>query len=266
MKKSITALLILTLLVLAPIWTVSASAEGSSGASEKSDKEVNNSLTVHFFVQINGVDTPLPGAEIGIYKAAELKYDSVGNAYYQLLPRFKSLTVIRDGRDVTFDGVAGTSADALVSKIESFNAPVEFKAVTNENGDARFEALSSGIYIVKELSATGLSDEYELFAPYFIAVPYGELGKNGYEWQYEVISDPKTVIKPKEKPSEPTSIPVEESSESSVSAPSEPTSDYPDSGEAAADRRIMISLIIMAMFGSALLMTILNGKKRGDDN
>ena len=221
MKKSITAMLLLLLFVLAPFGIITASAETKT--LPKENEELSNRLTIHFYVQINGVDTPLPGAEIGIYQAASLRFDEKGNACYELLSPFKSLAVIREGREVTFDGVTGTDADRLVEKIESFSAKPEQTAVTNENGDAGFYGLKDGIYVVKELSASGPSDEYELFAPYYIAVPYGTLGEHGYEWEQDVFSDPKTVIKPKE------SIP--ESSTPSEPPESQPTSSQPTSSQ-----------------------------------
>jgi len=258
MKKSIMILLVLALLVLAPFGTVSAAPQTNILSSETADTETENSLTVHFYVQIKGIDTPLPGAEIGIYKAAELKFDTRGNAYYQLMPEFQSLTVMKDGRDVTFEGISGTDADALVKKIEAFSAPSEMTAVTDRGGDARFSGLSSGIYIVKELRSSGLSDEYELFAPYFIAVPFGRLGEKGYEWQHEVISEPKTLIKPKEKPPESSnSIPVSDSSVPSVPHPS-----YPDSGETP---NSALRITVM-MLGALLLMLVLTGRKGKEEN
>lgn len=53
-------------------------------------KDTPKSLTVHFYVQKTGVDIPMSGAEIGIFRVAELNCNG-GSADYILLPQYESL-------------------------------------------------------------------------------------------------------------------------------------------------------------------------------
>lgn len=187
-----------------------------------------NSLTIHFYVQIQGVDTPLPGAEVGICRVADLKFDEHENAVYTLLPEFEALKKYDGTREVTFDGLSVSESIELAQKLAASNPETEKSAVTNTAGDARFDELEQGIYLVRELSAGDKSAEYELFEPYIISVPYYMSSAEPYGWMTDVISDPKTEVKKRPDPSKPESS---EPSKPESSEPSKPESSEPSKSE-----------------------------------
>ena len=81
------------------------------------EPENQNSLAIHFYVQIQGVDTPLPGAEVGICRVADLKFDEHENAVYTLLPEFEALKKYDGTREVTFDGLSVSESIELAQKL-----------------------------------------------------------------------------------------------------------------------------------------------------
>ena len=188
------------------------------------DTESRNSLRIHYYVQINGVNVSLPGAEIGICRVSDLEMDSRGIASYTLLPEYNELKKYRDGKDVTFDGLSVTESVELAGKLSEYDPDSEYISVTEQNGDAVFEIIPKGMYLVRELNAGGKSAEYELFDPYIISVPLYMFEIQPAEWINDVISEPKTEIKRKPESSEPieSSEPVESSKPSESSEPSEP--------------------------------------------
>ena len=74
------SLLTVMLFVVTGPFSVLALEENSVPDIENEKK----SLTVYFFVQLVGVDTPIEGAEVGIYRIADLK-TSFGSANYTVL-------------------------------------------------------------------------------------------------------------------------------------------------------------------------------------
>ena len=194
------------------------------------DDENRNSLTIFFYVQINGVDTPLPGAEVGICRVAELEIDENQHAAYTLLPEYEKLKKYEGSRDVTFDGLSVSESVELAQALAAYSPAVEQQAVTDQNGEAVFSDLEQGMYLVRELKAEGKSAEYELFEPYLISVPIYMAEAEPYGWLEDVLSEPKTVVKRIPEASQPsqtseiskTSEPLEPAESSKPTESSQP--------------------------------------------
>ena len=156
--------------------------------------ESEKNLTVHFYVQKTGVDVPIEGAEIGIYKVAQLSCEK-GSAKYTLLPEYSSVRKMENGEDVTFWGISGTESENLAKRLDKLITHPEKVNTTDRSGDCFFNGLEQGMYLVKELNAQGQAADYEYFSPYLISVPLAVKNKTGpNNWLYDVFSEPKTKI------------------------------------------------------------------------
>ena len=191
MKKYI--LSITTLFLICSIFlSIPTFADETNFMPDIDDSEKN--LTVHFYVQKTGVDVPIEGAEIGIYKAADLNCKK-GSAQYTLLPEYSSVRKMENGEDVTFCGVSGTESEQLANRIDKLIDKPEMVNTTDRFGKCSFNGLEQGMYLVKELNAHGSAADYEYFKPYLISVPLGVKNKTGSNsWLYDVFSEPKTMI------------------------------------------------------------------------
>lgn len=154
---------------------------------------VEKSLSIHFYVQNSGVDIPISGAEIGIYKVADLKCEN-GSANYYLLSQFESLRKIENGKDVTFDGLSGTESEKLAAEFSNLVTSTNYTGMTDTSGKCTVNNIPQGMYLVMELGAEGEASKYEFFSPYLVSVPLGVKGIDGIIWEYNVISEPKTKI------------------------------------------------------------------------
>ena len=161
-------------------------------------------LTVYFYVQKMGVDTPISGAEIAIYKIADLDVIG-GSANYTVVEQYQTLQKKEHGIDVTFNGLRGSDVTQVASDFNAIVKTADQTGVTNDQGICVFSNLEQGMYLVKEISATQDALKYEFFAPYIISVPLADTLGNENQWLYKVLSEPKTVVKEKEESSTPES-------------------------------------------------------------
>ena len=169
------------------------------------DNNKEKNLTVYFFVQKLGINKPIEGAEVGITKIADIEVKN-GNIVYKVVDKYAVL------KDIKFDGM---TVDESRNAAKEFNAIVEVEktGITNMSGKCMFNNLESGVYLVKQLAAEGKAEGYAKFEPYIILVPYAD----NYlpEWNYDILSEPKTVNII--EPSEPS---LESSEPSDISEPS----------------------------------------------
>ena len=171
--------------------TLAAFAQSSNKMPDIDDNELN--LTIHFYVQNIGVDVPISGAEVAIYKVAQLECHG-GSAEYALLPKYSQLRIYENGKDVTFDGMSVSAADAISKNLAELVEEPDFTGVTDSSGDCVFDNIPRGMYLVRELSAKGDAEKYELISPYIISVPLGVQDPDGNSWEYDILSQPKTKI------------------------------------------------------------------------
>ena len=70
----------------------------------------------------------------------------------------------------------------------------QHSGVTDAFGNYKFEDLTQGMYLVKELNAQAMAAQYEKFSQYIISVPPALKSPDGNSWKYDIISEPKTEI------------------------------------------------------------------------
>ena len=155
--------------------------------------DTEKSLTIHFYVQSTGVEVPIPGAEIAVYKVAELVCEK-GEVRYELLPDYDSLRNIENGKDVTFDGLSGTDSQKLAIDLEVYVNNPDAVGVTDITGNCLFENIPQGMYLVRELNADDKAADCKYFSSYLVSVPLPVTYESGNFWKYDVISEPKTVV------------------------------------------------------------------------
>lgn len=242
-------------------------------AIEDIDSERAKTLTVYMYAQINGVDNPIEGAEIGVTKIVDVAVVN-GDMSFKVTDNYADLV------DTEFRGISVSESVEIAGKFADKTANPEKVGVTAENGKYLFDIEDSGIYLVQELSASGEAAEYQLFDPYIILVPL--MAHEGDNWQYDVLSEPKTaIIGATSKPADPSnpdesskdsSEPSKDVSESSGSDDLQVTSadsDYsfvsePSDGVLTGDRRNTYTLCaVCLMFISAFIVTTI--AKKGVD-
>ena len=222
-KKTILMITALMLIIL-QIVTATAAETCVMPEIEQQDK----SLTVYCYIEKSGQDTPIEGAKIEIYKAADLNCEN-GSARYSLLPEYESLKKTRDGEDVTFEGLSGTESEKFSAELSKLVKNSYASAVTDSEGTAVFTSIPQGMYLVCETEATGEAKKYELFSPYIISVPLAVTEKEGNYWKYDVLSEPKTKTRVKENNSSVTSSNVSSTTTSTTSSTSSTTTSSSES-------------------------------------
>ena len=281
------SLLTVMLFVVTGPFSVLALEENSVPDIENEKK----SLTVYFFVQLVGVDTPIEGAEVGIYRIADLK-TSFGSANYTVLDKYAELKKTQDDRDVTFEGISVSESIALAKKFAVFAETPEMTAVTDKNGMCKFDDLEQGMYLVRELSASGDAQKYQLFEPYMISVPLtvSNIQTGGKIWQYDVLSEPKTkvssgshsemstgtseVSNPEQSISETSTSSETSISETSISETSQTSTVSQPSQTSQPSNPIftgdtsysVVVAMVGVMFASLAVVLMTKNKKEADDN
>lgn len=241
------------------------------------DNDKDKSLTVYFYTQKVGVDTPIEGAKIGIAKIADIKVEN-GNIVYDVVDKYNDLS------DTKFEGITVNESKEIAKKFDNI-VEIEQIGITGIDGLCKFDISDNGIYLVRHISSSGEAERYTKFEPYIIIVPF--ISEVNTDWVYEVLSEPKTAmvvdvstVEQSSKPEQSDDSDVESSgydiSDDSGWEPSGGTeSDYSDGGTSRTEQSDNSVLTgdktknIMLIFGglfclSALLMVILT--KKGVDN
>lgn len=266
MKKIINFLLvsltIMTLLNSPSLHPVSAAEE---------DTVKNNKLTIHYYVQINGKDQPLQGADIELFRVADMK-ELNGGVTYSLLPEYASAGETKDGEDVTFAQLTVDRSVALARRLDSIASAPDLPCTTDSRGMADCGVPADGMYLVRQKAASGNSSEYELFQPYLIAVPYPQVEDGRLTWIKEVVSEPKTRLKNTEESSRPTSAEESSQTQSSVDesriSPPESSAASPEGsntvGTGDAENRPFVFFCISAAAVLSMILIVLS--RRGEKN
>ena len=242
------------------------------------DESKTKSLTVYFYVEKLGVPTAIGGAEIGIYKIADLKTQN-GSANYSVTESYTSLAKTEQNRDITFEGISFSESVELAkdfAKIAQKEKPLK-TAVTNNNGICKFDGLEQAMYLVCELSAKGQAEKYQLFEPYMISVPLAVSYNGVNEWQYDVLSEPKTKVSSggndeisseSSDESKPESSGGNDEISKDVSSESKPESSQPQSSSpvfTGDGSQNIVTALLGICFASLAATLLLNHKKKGAD-
>ena len=176
------------------------------------------------------------------------------------------MAVYEDDRDVTFEGISFSESVSLAKKfagIAETLSPVA-TAVTDGNGMCKFDALAQGMYLVRELSASGDAKKYQLFEPYMISVPLAVSVNGVNEWQYDVLSEPKTKVSSGSH--DEVSKQTSDDSRPESSEPSKPESSVPPVFTGDSSARVIIALVGVCFASLAVVLALTNKKKGADEN
>ena len=185
-------LLIPAILLLIVGEAVGAFAEISFSMPDIEDKPV--SLTILFQAHNDGADKPISGATMSLFRVADISCKN-GNPVYELLPEYSSLSKISNGKDVTFDGLSVSDSLNLAHALTAKAKKHDYTAVTDKDGKCIFKNIEKGMYLIRESTAEGESKNYAVIDPFLLSVPLGYQTSKGNYWEYDVLSEPKTVVR-----------------------------------------------------------------------
>jgi hypothetical protein len=152
-------------------------AAATSDAVEPIVPENECSLTVSYCY----AETAFSDMEVKLYRIAEVSADFK----YTLTQSFAASGLILDG--IRTAGEWSVLRATLEAHILAYNIAPEFTAVTNEDGQASFGSLKTGMYLAI-VNQAEQDDIYYRFDSALIALP--GLGSDG-RWQYQVSANAK---------------------------------------------------------------------------
>lgn len=182
MKKYFIVLIAAIICIIKPI---SAFADEAYSMPPIEDRSTD--LTIYFYVEHDNTEIPISGAEIVIYKIADISCVG-GSPEYTLFPEY------RDDKDINFNGMTASQSSQLAKELSSFSPLTQYSQTTGTDGYCRFFDLPHGMYLVKEVNAQGDAAKYETMEPYLVSLPLGFQSENDSYWKYDVTSEPKTKI------------------------------------------------------------------------
>lgn len=183
MKKII--LTFITIAVLMITGTMTTVYAGEEDRVPDVDAGRKCSLTVSMVKSGEAIE----GAGIEIIQVAGLETKG-GAAKYTLLEAFAKSGVELEGISVS----GSADAAAVLSEIAKKKGITGFRDITNSKGKAYFDSLQQGIYLVRQVSQSGIADKYDMIKPFLAMVPEVRRNTGGNEWNYDVTAVPKAGI------------------------------------------------------------------------
>ena len=200
MKKLLKQLLAVTTAIMMAITLLPAmaNAEDNNYGAENTFVMKSGRITVHKTTQDS--NKPLPGAGFTVYTALTFKEDSNGKI---VVDENNTGETISDVNTADFKGIIGsfTSSSSIPEKYKGHVAKNE--DFTKENGDAVFNDLKPGIYIVAETTVPTATDTtYYESVPFIVSLPstsgqdgngnnIGNFEEAGTKWIYDITATPK---------------------------------------------------------------------------
>ncbi len=157
-----------------------------------------DSLTVKCSTSDGEEETLLSGIGLSVAKVADVTCE-YGNVTYTLTEDYAEA-------NVSFEGISASESNAIAKKLAQIQDNKGYsgeKKVTGADGVVSFSGLEHGMYLVRQVSSTGMAKDYTTYEPFLVMVP--EVGENS--WVYEVNVYPKTTVKKVEKPTPPPEKP-----------------------------------------------------------
>ncbi len=148
---------------------------GITVSAESWDPERTGSISVTLTEQFE--KTPIAGGELSLYRIAAVGINTDGKLNYMYLAPFDQA-----GFDLE-DPELAAKLDAYLAQ----QAVTAQTAVTDERGNASFQTLPQGLYLVRQ---TGQVAGYAPCTPFLVTIPLE--GENGY--RYDVNATPKTEV------------------------------------------------------------------------
>ena len=135
-------------------------------------------------------ETMFSGAEVKLYKVAEVSAD----LRYTLTQPFADTGLVLN--DIQTTGEWNVVRSTLEAHILANAVAPEATSATNEDGQVRFEALKTGMYLATVGRVMQDSSHYRFDSA---LLPLPELGQDGH-WQYQVTANAKGELLPPEAP------------------------------------------------------------------
>ena len=190
MKKIMKKLMAMTAALLMVISLLPAT--GAKAATETTtdfDTSVIGSITIHKTTQ--DANTPLAGAKFAIYQIVSFTTDTngifvVGSSQVSSIQSGTSIDKIDASLFTSTGNLANGTYTQYVNEI-----------TTDDDGNAVFNNLPTGIYLVKETETPGA--QYVASLPFFVSIPstrgaegttIGQ-GTAGTDWVYDITATPK---------------------------------------------------------------------------
>jgi hypothetical protein len=194
-----------------------ALAQPAAYAAEPPDLTKDGSFTIVMKYEDNAIN----GAGITLYRVADAKLEG-DHLVYTAATAFETASVSFD--ELGLDSKKNLDAATVLRSYALQNVIAGTARTTGADGKAKFEELSSGLYLVAQ---TGSTAAYRDISPFLLSVPMANADKTG--WFYDIESLPKTEISVRPpQPSQPQPPPAspepETSPEPEVSPTPEPTS------------------------------------------
>jgi hypothetical protein len=156
------------------------------------------SLELRFIFNDNKTRKAISGAAFTLYRVADLSV-SGNTAVFAPLAPFKAHSVDYDHLSAS----GSEDAAAAFAKLTAKASPAA-KAVTDQNGTARFTSLPYGMYLVVQTGASGQAAAYEKVNPFLAMAPEAmDQGDGHSQWDYYAVVYPKTTVKAKTTPGTP---------------------------------------------------------------
>ena len=155
-----------------------------------------DSLTINLVYHKDRVNhIAVPGVTFEIHKVANLT-TSGGSARYRAQADFASANVKYNGLTKESSTAAAKKLSAVVERDHLAGT----SRTTDSQGNVSFSGLSHGIYLVRQIGATGHAKAYHPVEPYLVVVPGIERVNDENKWKYDVTLEPKVALIKKDVP------------------------------------------------------------------
>ena len=141
----------------------------------------------------DGSKTGIKNAKLNIYKTANLRVKNTA-AYYTLTADFME-------SGVDFDGMTADGANAAATKFAGIAKKKNLSGIsgmTDSSGDAAFQNLEKGIYLVLLEGYDSADERYTKMEPFIVSVPGIQRGADANSWICDVTVFPKIAIEPRD--------------------------------------------------------------------
>ena len=143
--------------------------------------ETDDSRQLSLSVTFTASGEAAAGAQISIYKVADMSASAAGVVYTPLIG------------DYEYAGITAAESAQIAAQLAEMVSTPDASLVTDNEGRVTFSGLSQGMYLVIPESTYTASDGTQyVFDPYLACVPLGIEEENGVSWIYAVESTPKT--------------------------------------------------------------------------
>lgn len=143
----------------------------------------------------DGSKTPIRGAKLRVYKAANLRVKNTA-AYYTATSEFQEAGVDFDGMTAEASNAAAKKFAEIVDKKNLKGQGISGK--TDGSGKATFPNLEEGIYLVMPDGYDSVDERYSEMEPFLVCVPGIQKGENANSWLFDVVVYPKLEIEPQD--------------------------------------------------------------------